>query len=183
MSYAHANTFLGVQAGQECNSNDNVVIGYQAGMGFLSGGSNVIIGKDAAGDLTAKIGTGSVIIGRNAGEQSNGGDGNVNIGFSSGRVAGGSYNTFVGLEAGQVTQGNANVCIGYGAQAVNTYVPLISASIMLGSKATALSSNQFVLGSTQFPLLTTGGSTTPASAVAFLRVFVNGQDLKLPLYT
>jgi hypothetical protein len=81
-------------------SSDNVVMGYNAGLGMGGSGSkNVVIGSYAGSDNGDD--TLNVLVGYLAG----GGD----------SAAGASYNTFVGAQAGEASDGDYNVFLGYNA--------------------------------------------------------------------
>ena len=90
------NTLIGAGAGLNCNSDQNIIIGFQAFYGPASGGSNTIIGADAF---------------YNPGSAQQ----NVAIGSGAGNSCQGSFNTLLGMQAGQNYNGSNSVFIGYGA--------------------------------------------------------------------
>ena len=88
------NIAIGRCAGYEMQSNDNILLGRNAGRGQVFGHRNVIIGMDAG----------------RCGER---GDNNVMIGCNAGRCNQGTGNVFLGHNTGSaVTSASGNVVIG-----------------------------------------------------------------------
>lgn len=113
------NVYLGHTSGRANNGNRNVMIGYEAGLGITSATDEVIIGYRAAANATRPTTSFGVVIGKQAGEDSERGD--VLIGFKAGEVNQGANNVFVGETTGQKnTTGANNVIIGSDAGRNNT---------------------------------------------------------------
>ena len=104
---------------------------------------------------------------------------NTAIGYSAGNnITTGTSNTLIGVDAGNgIGGGTQNICIGRAAN--------------LSSGA---ASNELVLGSSTYYVATNGGPTTyfatatagavalPAAALGFIRIYLNGTNVKLAVY-
>ncbi len=113
-------------------ANTNLFLGNDAGNTTASAIWNTAIGSSALSSLTS--GNANVAIGINTGSNIDTGAGNMILGALAGQA---------------VTSGSANVLIGYGA---DTSAGNISNSIAVGRGATATKNNQFVLGSSGYPI-------------------------------
>jgi hypothetical protein len=127
-STADGNTFLGANAGLNSSSGvSSTIIGYNAGYNSNSDYS-VILGYYAGRYNTA---TGSVFIGKNAGNANVGGTDNIFIGSSAGLLnSDGINNTYLGSSAGrQNIHGNNSVFVG----AAAGYNSTVGYNVCLGS--------------------------------------------------
>jgi hypothetical protein len=101
--------------------------------------------------------------------------------FAGSRNTTGSLNTFVGLSAGfNNVIGRGNVIVGSFASTKNTNLSALSGIVALGTNSSPTSSNQLVLGSSQFPLTVIPG-TTFSSSLSGLRIRLNDSEFTIPL--
>ena len=137
------NVYIGYNAGLVSNgARESVIIGSTAGDAITTGDDNVIIGYNACGAGTTSDSV--VLIGAYAGVTANIGEACVGIGLFALDNATGAYNVGVGGTAGNaITSGTYNTCLGYGSDALNTG----NYQIALGAGATCTASNQMVVGS------------------------------------
>lgn len=191
----------------------NVMLGAFAGVNATSDNGHVIIGGYSSANAqrgTTNIGYRTALsasafyttlLGFKAGELGSTPSYATFVGAYAGRMAFGQFNSFFGFKAGQEIKagaysvlagsyagqgfvaGNNNILIGHRTQTATPQLSTISNAIVLGSRAVALSSGEFVLGSTTNPLLTNTPTATPATPFTFLQIRLNGQQLKIPLYT
>jgi hypothetical protein len=157
---ANHSNFFGSSTGEAAvNADHSNFIGPNAGNGATNANDSNFIG-DSAGD-SAENADNSNFLGKNAGN-----------GASSA-----SHSFFVGNSTGQYVTGSHNNIIGQG----STLNPLsLSGCLVIGKTATATQNNTIALGSTTTPFLTSGSGTTTGK---YLVVRLNGQDLKIPLYS
>lgn len=172
--------------------NNNILIGEDCGKDITSGDNNICLGKDSGNSITSA--SDNILLGKDAGNVITGGGGNVCIGTQSGRYMTSMSNTCVGSGAGQgnsTSIGIGNVCLGYATNASSGFVngtivigyaanALHDDSIVLGQYAQTTKSNQLVLGSTLYPLVTASSGTNTGK---FLEILLNGQLIKIPIYT
>lgn len=93
------------------SGNDNIIIGYEAGIGIgTSDHDNVIIGTRAASQSAADIDS-SVIIGTDAADEADTSN-DVIIGYRAGRTYDASYGVILGHQAGAAADGAYQVIIG-----------------------------------------------------------------------
>ena len=147
---------LGTNACYLNTGNDVNALGHSSAAGN-AGNSVVAIGTGAA---TNNAGNNVVAIGNDAGV-SNFGDEMIAIGTNAGTSNEGSNNIFIGRDTLLFT------------------TPL-SSCIIIGREALATANNQFVLGSTHYPVLT---ASSGINTNKFLMIQLNGQTLKIPLYS
>jgi len=155
--------FLGYEAGyQAMNADVSNFIGSQAGKNATNASGSIFIGN--ASGLNATNAGNSIFIGGESGRDSTDSSACIFIGVASGmNLKNGSGNTLIGNETGTTTPS----------------ISSLSGCVVVGANAKATASNQFVLGSTEYPLLTASGkSITPQ----FLLIRINGVDRYLPLY-
>ena len=111
-------TSIGIDAGLNATSDDNVFIGYSSGKDLSNAGStmNVAVGNNSMGAAGSSAGTNNVAIGQQSLYSINGGDYNVAIGNSAGTdINSGTSNVVIGSDAGvSLTTGNNNILIGQG---------------------------------------------------------------------
>jgi len=113
------NTVIGMNAGfsiDHADSDNNVIMGYNAGIGGGAAmASCTVIGVDAMNSTAANAQTGTVAIGYNALTLLTSGSGNTAIGFETlAAVAGNSEHTAVGHQALKVCDGNdSNTAVGF----------------------------------------------------------------------
>ncbi|MFK7933886.1 MAG: tail fiber domain-containing protein [Saprospiraceae bacterium] len=113
------NVYLGHTSGRENNGSRNVIIGYEAGLDMGSPTDEVVIGYRAGANATRVVTNTGVMIGKQAGEDSQRAD--VFIGHKAGEVNEGASNIFIGETAGQKNStGASNVIIGSDAGRNNT---------------------------------------------------------------
>lgn len=166
------NILMGEDVGRSITTgDDNICMGKDSGNEITSGDYNILIGRDSGSNITTA--SNNICIGYGAGQSMTSGS-NVCVGVNAGYNASGAFNTFIGHGSGANAVGvSQTVCLGY---ATN---PLHSQCVVLGYGATTTAEKQFVLGSTDVPLLTADSGT---SIGKYLVIRLNGQDLKLPLY-
>jgi len=105
----------------------------------------------------------------------------------------GSYVNFMGLSAGSSNTGNHVNCMGQEAGESNngdhnqffgklarTNPTTLSGCLVIGNEAQATQNNTIALGSTITPFLTSGSGVSTGN---YLVIRLNGQNLKIPLYT
>ena len=132
------NVMIGWQAGRSSTTaRRNVFIGSEAGESNTSGDENTFVGRQAGQLITA--GTNNTFIGGNAGGDRTGGNNNTFIGSDAGNGLlgstsnNGSNNTFVGVGAAeQLTTGGNNVVLGEEAAPV---MQTASDNVILGQNA------------------------------------------------
>ena len=109
--------FIGEGAGEsdDFSNNNNVFVGYEAGMNNITGHENVFLGKNAG--TTNSSGNYNIFIGTEAGDENTTGSENVFIGYATGEAnTTGDYNTFIGISSGDDnTTGSENLFLGYAA--------------------------------------------------------------------
>lgn len=112
------NVLVGSQAGAYLGqSNRNILIGKNAGLKLGSNDTleansenNVIIGNEAGENIT--LGNDLLFIGRNAGKNATAGQDNTYLGNYTGENNSGSRNTFIGSRTGNLNEGDNNTMIG-----------------------------------------------------------------------
>lgn len=192
------NVAVGANASlQSTTSTANVVVGMEANYWNTTGSNVVAIGYSAhrgQSGLTTAIG--NVAVGSTAMQLVTTGASNVAVGNAALTAAtSASNNTAVGYQAGTaITTGNSNVCVGWGAG--NT-LTTGSQNICIGVGATTAAvnnSNTLVIGSSGNWVATQGAATTyynTATALStgtlpatcgFIRVYLNGSWVKIPVY-
>lgn len=123
------NVAIGDYAGYNNIASSNVFVGHLAGSSNTTGTQNVIIGSNAANGANANpvqcvligllagnltTGTGSVMIGSDAGENTTSGGANVFVGLNAGNTnVTGMGNTYIGTHSGKIATGGTNIYIGY----------------------------------------------------------------------
>ena len=106
----YENTVMGSNAGGTSTAAQNVLIGFNAGIG--AGPRNVIIGN-RAGETTNGTAREDVMIGMYAGQNVTSGNQNVYLGTRAGRAnATGTHNLMAGQNAGAGNTGSRNVILG-----------------------------------------------------------------------
>lgn len=119
MSQSNRNVLIGKNAGLklgsndtlEANSDNNVIIGYEAGENITLGNDLLFIGRSAGKNATS--GQDNTYLGNYAGEN-NSGNRNTFIGSRSGNLNEGENNTIIGTNAGRYSQTSSfNTLIGY----------------------------------------------------------------------
>jgi hypothetical protein len=112
-------TYVGYSAGRDASGNYNVILGYYAGLD-ATGSDNVIIGREAMANTggSVKAGSGNVVIGANAMNAAVAGtaDGSVIIGYQAGyNTDEEDYHVYIGYQAGYTSNINTtgNVGVGY----------------------------------------------------------------------
>ena len=174
------NTYLGQKAGINMASTSdtaNVFIGEHAGMTWIYGASNVIIGGSGGNNTTGNTGSGNVIVAPGSSTGTNMGDKEENtfLGHNAGLLAAtstnntflgssagyhnftGAYNTYVGYSAGVSALGSNNVALGYFAGASASS----SNGVYVGYGAGQNASTNYgttIIGSYAGYLLSTGGN-------------------------
>lgn len=163
-------------------NNNDVFVGYQAGLSITSGQLNAILGSEAL--KTATTDHYNVAIGASALKNLNGSDGeNIGIGYRAGEscstgflnmflgtrsaltVTTGAANTFVGNYSSGITTGSYNTSLGYN----TTYSSgTLSDCIVIGANAIGTASNQLIIG-----------GTGHAIANAYIGTTVSQPDAKL----
>lgn len=108
----HLNTFVGIGAGPNVQTNENSFFGSYAGNATTTGFNNTFVGSSAGSQNTT--GGYNTFVGADIGVYGSNGSGNTFIGNGSGvDNLTGSQNIFVGLYAGEYnTLGNNNIYIG-----------------------------------------------------------------------
>lgn len=192
------NNFIGSSSGLgNTEGTDNNFIGSRSGQSNTTGFYNNFIGTNSGNSNIT--GYGNNFFGSNSGRSTNSGSSNIFIGGSSGLFNTiGNSNVFVGITSGlKNTSGDQNIFIGDNSGLNNTIgsnnvmigkstgssaSPLnsLSGCIVLGSEAKVNASNQLSMGSTNYPLLT---SSIGIATGTFLNIIVNGQPLKIQLYS
>lgn len=166
------NIFTGVQSGQENNGSNVNALGVRSAfqntgsfssfLGLEAGYSNVGSFVNAIGEGSATDNTGNYL---------------DCVGYQSGVGNSGTNVIAFGQSSGELNSGNRNIFIGSN---TTTSPTSLSGCIVIGSNATATSNNQLAIGSTAYPLLTSGTGTNTNK---FLVIRLNNQDLKIPLYS
>lgn len=114
---ARMSVSTGFSAGQYSSGENNVYVGYSAGMGYWqtsTGSENIAVGS--ASGYTLTTGERNTFVGTNSGRQATTGSGNVFLGAGAGhRNETGWANVFVGSEAGSQNLGRWNTYVGSGA--------------------------------------------------------------------
>ena len=113
---ASSNVGIGFRAGKAVTSGaDNILIGHNAGLTMTDTADTVLIGRDAGKSIDHSDATGTVCIGKNAGELITQGQYSTIIGFNSGMViTTADATTTLGYEAGKaITTQNNCTLIGY----------------------------------------------------------------------
>lgn len=184
---------VGCYAGSNLTSgNNNTFIGSYAGTNTTSASRNVFIGHNSG--YSNKIGDSNTFLGSYAGQTNINGRRNTAVGTNAGGALQGSIfagnganNTFLGynIASSNALSGKNNLWLGSDINliAASNVTSLLSGSIVLGSNVSVISSNELVMGSTTVPLLTNTPSATPATPYTFLQIRLNGQQLKIPLYS
>lgn len=155
------NVFIGSRAGNAATqSTRNVFVGSNAGLNTLSS-CNVFIGVESGACNTT--GTDNVYIGYSAACSTQTDSNNVVIGNNSACALIGSYNTFIG----------DNIGAGENIYATN--------SIAIGAEALPEFNGNVALGSTNYPIATSG-TASGGSPTLYIRAKINGTQYKLPLW-
>lgn len=126
------NVYVGFQAGMaDTNGDHNVFVGSNAGKSNTGGQRNVAVGSAAGTNITS--GSENVVIGLNSGSQLTTTAGNTFVGNRAGQVSTSNYNSFYGSSAGiNNTTGSYNCFFGYGAGSTGT---IGTANTCLGTNA------------------------------------------------
>ena len=180
------NTLVGQNAGTAINTGDkNVCMGYNAGASLQAGYRNVVIGN-IAGDATNF--TTSTIVGYDAaGSSPSSFEYSAFFGYGAGSNSTSSYSVYLGRSAGRRHSGNSNVIIGDNSGNIyGTYGQITGANnVILGAAAggavTSAGSNT-IIGYDAGDALTTGsnniilGNQAAASAVTVSNEITLGND-------
>lgn len=180
-------TFRAVSSGAS-----NVGIGLAALFAVTTGSNNVAIGNNAGAAIASA--NGNVVIGNGAGLVNTASD-NVAIGINSlGLNTTGTNQTAVGRQALNVATGSNNTAFGSGA---GSNITSGTNNICIGVSANvsgATNSNELVIGSNTSFVATMGAATTyyntatagavalPAASLGFIRIYLNGSFVKIPVY-
>jgi hypothetical protein len=153
---------LGAVYGDTPNQGGNVALGY----GISAGGTENTFINSGVGSVT---GTFNTFVGN--GIASN---------FSSG-----NSNTIIGSDSAvDLTTGSSNTIIGNETMQTGNY----SNCLVLGAGAQPTANNQFVLGSSAFPLNVSTSATAgtasalPSTPSSYLQVLINGNSYCVPCY-
>lgn len=185
------NTFVGYQAGKANVASSNTYIGKEAALAATTGTQQVVIGAVAGAAMTTS--TKNTIIGYHAMDAGSG-DENVIIGNNVAKNLVGNANFLAGSELGNsgfllgssnivisdhglLASNNVNTCIifGHGATANG-----ITSSIGIGHNVALTGDNQFVLGSSNYPVnnmyIGQGVNSVTPSNLAIYATAITGTD-------
>lgn len=150
LNTANNNVFLGALTGDSNTTGaDNLFLGGLVGRTNQTGSDNVLVGSRAGPSLTNRRNVG---IGSRSLNGLTSGEGNMSFGFQSApALTTGDYNIEIGFQVGFTTlaTGDNNILIGYRA---DTDSASTSSSIVFGREAVCTQSNEFVVGSSTYPI-------------------------------
>ena len=205
------NTAIGSNSLFSCVVGNQTAVGYSALFNLQSGSNNTAVGLDSLRSLVsnsnctalgfyagrAVTGADVTAIGASALALATGGTANTVVGSNSmaGAATTGGFNTCVGWNSGNViTSGTSNVCIGAGAGSSNPQNG--SSNICIGRDANGsgpATTNELSLGSATYYVATNGaaatyfptataGAVVLGNALGFMRIYLNGTFVKIPVY-